>query len=103
MTSWTNDELQKVGGAEELQIAPRRPNGELRQPVPIWVVRVDDHLYVRSFNGPGGAWYRAAMNTHQGQVRAGGVQKDVNLLSEGDPRVRDQVDAAYRAKYGRYP
>ncbi len=42
MTSWTNDELKKVGAAEELQIAPRRRDGGLRKRVTIWVVRVDD-------------------------------------------------------------
>lgn len=39
MTTWTDDELAKIGGAEELEIAPWRSDGSLRRPVPIWVVR----------------------------------------------------------------
>ncbi len=60
MTPWTSDELDRIGGAEELQIAPRRPDGTLRTPVTIWVVRVSDDLYVRSYRGRSGAWFRAA-------------------------------------------
>lgn len=30
MTSWTSDELDKIGTAEELEIAPRRSDGTLR-------------------------------------------------------------------------
>jgi hypothetical protein len=103
MSAWTNEELNKIGLAEELEIAPRRPNGKLRKPLPIWVVRVGDDLYVRSYRGHAGAWYRAALATHQGRIRAGGVEKDVVFVEETDPGLNDQIDAAYRAKYGRYP
>lgn len=51
MTTWTNDELTKIGAAEELEIASRRRDGTLRNPVTIWVVRHGDDLYVRSVNG----------------------------------------------------
>lgn len=103
MTPWTDEELDRIGNAEELEIAPRRPNGQLRKPLPIWVVRVGDDLYVRSYRGRAGAWYRAALATHEGRIRAGGVEKDVVFVEETDPGLNDQIDAAYRAKYGRYP
>jgi len=55
MTSaWTPDELDRIGAAEEVEIAPRRADGTLRSAVPIWVVRVGDELYVRSWRGLGG-------------------------------------------------
>jgi hypothetical protein len=40
---------------------------------------------------------------HAGHIRAGGVEKDVTFVGETDPDINDQVDAAYRAKYDRYP
>ncbi len=46
MSEWTGGELDRIGAAEELQIAPRRRDGSLRTPVTIWVVRVGDELYV---------------------------------------------------------
>ena len=35
MTAWTSDELNKIGNAEELQIASLRRDGTLRNPVTI--------------------------------------------------------------------
>ena len=69
--------------------------------MPIWVVRVGDELYVRSWRGDDGRWYRAARASREGHVSAGGVSKDVALLA-ADDQVNDAVDAAFREKYGRY-
>jgi hypothetical protein len=41
MTGWSEDEPRRIGAAEELQIAPVRRNGELRQPTTIWAVRAE--------------------------------------------------------------
>ena len=98
---WTAGELDRIGEADELRIAPRRKDGTLGRAVPIWVVRVGDELYVRSWRGDGGRWYRAARASREGHVSAGGVSKDVALL-DADDQVNDAVDAAFREKYGRY-
>ena len=103
MPAWTNDELTRIGNAEELQIAPLRSDGTLRKPVTIWVVRVEDDLYVRSAYGRGSAWFRGVQVRHAGRIQAGGVTHDVAFVEETDPGVNDQIDAAYRAKYARYP
>jgi hypothetical protein len=101
-SAWTADELARIGAAEELEIAPRRPDRTLRRPLPIWVVRVGDDLYVRSWRGSQGAWFRAAQQQRAGHVRAGGVDKDVTF-ADIDRELDDAVDAAYREKYARYP
>lgn len=101
MTTWTSDELDRIGDAEELRIAALRPDGTLRNPVTIWVVRQDNELYVRSFKGAGAGWYRGTQTSHEGHVEAGGVDKDVTFVDVG--RGRDEpIDAAYRAKYQRF-
>jgi hypothetical protein len=102
IAAWSADELARIGAAEELEVAPRRPDGTLRRAVPIWVVRVGDELYVRSWRGSGGAWFGAAQRQRTGHVRAGGVEKDVDF-ADADSEVADAVDAAYREKYARYP
>ncbi|HET9912289.1 MAG TPA: DUF2255 family protein [Anaerolineales bacterium] len=102
MTTWTSDELNRVGNAEELQIASLRRDGTLRKPVIIWVVRVGNELYVRSVNGRTSAWFRGVQTRHEGQVRAGGVVKDVTFVEEPDSAINDQIDAVYRTKYRRY-
>jgi hypothetical protein len=100
MTTWTSDELKKIGAAEELEIATLRSDGTLRKPVTIWVVRVGDDIYVRSVNGRSGSWFRGAQERHEAHIQAGGVDKDVSLVETDD--VNDEIDAAYRAKYRRY-
>ena len=101
MTLWSKDELDRIGSADELQLAPRRRDGTLRTPVTIWVVRVGDELYVRSYRGRGGAWFRGPQVRHEGHIRAGGLEQDVTFVEEADPGINDQIDAAYRAKYRR--
>jgi hypothetical protein len=99
--TWTPDELRRIEDAQELEVAPQRRDGTLRRPVPIWVVRADDDVYVRAAYGPGSGWHRLARRSHAGHIRAGGVERDV-AFEDADSAVYDQVDAAYRAKYGRY-
>jgi hypothetical protein len=100
MSTWMSDELDRIGGAEELEIASVRRDGTLRRPVTIWVVRRGGDLYVRSVNGRGSSWFRGAQARHEAHIRAGGVDKDVLLVETDD--VDDELDDAYRAKYRRY-
>jgi hypothetical protein len=64
----------------------------------MWVVRHGDDAFVRSVNGRGSSWFRSAQTRHEARIRAGGVEKDVDLV-ETDV-ANDEVDDAYRAKYG---
>jgi hypothetical protein len=100
MTTWTSDELDAIDNSEELTLAPVRRDGTLRRPVTMWVVRSGDDIYVRSVNGRGSSWFRGAQDRHAARIRAGGVEKDVELIETDD--TRDAVDAAYQAKYGRH-
>lgn len=102
MSVWTNDELNKIETADELQIAALRDDGTLRKWVIIWVVRLGDDLYVRSVNGRTSAWFRGVQVRYEGRIRAGGVEKDVTFVEEADPNLNDQLDAVYRTKYRRY-
>ena len=103
MAAWTSDELQKVGTAEELQVMSLREDGTLSKPVTIWVTRVGNDVYVRSVRGLAGGWYQGTQVQHEGRIRAGGVEKEVSFVNETDPARIQQVDAAYREKYHRYP
>ena len=69
MTAWTCDELDKIGAAEELEIASLRRDGTLRSSVTIWVVRYGDDLYVRSVNGRTSAWFRGTQARREGHIR----------------------------------
>ncbi|MFE7396250.1 DUF2255 family protein [Streptomyces sp. NPDC057557] len=101
MTQWHSAELEKIGAAEELDLESERSDGMLRDPVTMWVVRAGDHLYVRSVKGTTGPWYRGTRSRHQGRIDVGGVRQEITF-HEADKGEYADVDAAYRAKYGRY-
>lgn len=106
MSTWTSEELNKIGTADELEIASLRRDGTLRSYRTIWVVRVGDGaggLYVRSVRGRGSDWFRGVLTRHEGRIQAGGVVKDVTFEEEIDPALHELIDAAYRKKYHHYP
>ena len=101
MSDWTAGDLDTIGAAEELQIAALRPDGSLRPYVTIWVVRVGDGLYVRSYRGRDGAWFRSVLARPEGRIRAGGLTRDVTVEEPADAG-QPAIDQAYRDKYARY-
>jgi hypothetical protein len=104
MNGWTSEELTKIETAEELRIRSLRRDGTLRKPTTIWVVRHGDDLYVRPVNGRTSGWFRGTQVRQEGHIRCGGVDKDVRFVSvDAADEVNTEIDAAYRAKYRRYP
>jgi hypothetical protein len=101
MSDWTAEELDKIGAADELEIAALRPDGSLHPYTTIWVVRVGDDLYVRSYRGRDGAWFRSVLRRPEGRIRAGGVTRDVVFEERADAD-HAAIDRVYRRKYARY-
>ena len=65
------------------------------------VVKNGDELYVRSYRGRNGRWFRHAIQQRQGRIRSGGIERDVTFEEPVDAD-RQAIDAAYRSKYARY-
>jgi hypothetical protein len=101
MTAWSADELTRIGEADELDLASRRPDGSLRRFVTIWGVRLGDDLYVRSAYGHDNPWFQRALTSREGRIRASGLERDVAFEQPG-PELTEALDAAYHAKYDRY-
>ena len=101
--SWSPDELHRVGDAVELEIATRRADSSLRPYVTIWTVETDGAIYVRTAYGTDNPWFRRALSTGAGRIRAGGVEKDVTFehVPAEDP-IHTAIDAAYHRKYDHY-
>jgi len=98
--TWTADELGKIGNAEELQIASRRPDGSLRPFVTIWVAIAGAEIFVRSAYGYSNPWFQRALKAGRGRIRAGGVERDVTF--EPHPEADAAIDASFHAKYDRF-
>jgi hypothetical protein len=96
MKTWTPDELARIGRAEELGLASRRPDGSLRPFITMWVVRAGDDLYVRSAYGRDNPWFQRALASGEGRVRAGGLARDV-AFEEPGPAVDAVLHRAYHA------
>jgi hypothetical protein len=95
---WSPDELAAFDAAAELEITARRPDGSLRPWTPIWVVRVDGQVLVRTWLRRETGWYGRAVATARGRVRVPGLVADVVVVDVGDGAPAG-VDDAYRAKY----
>jgi hypothetical protein len=98
----TAEALQHLVEVEEIRIGVRHPDGSTRS-VPIWVVQVGDHLYVRSVRGPKGGWYRRLRANPDGEVRDGQHRHRVRAEPVTDAGTIDQVTRAYESKYGSSP
>lgn len=101
MSTWTSDQLERIGRAAELQVSSRRADASFRGFVTIWAVRVADDVFIRSAYGYDNPWFQRALRSREGRIRAGGVERDVTFEVPG-PDVADAVTAAYHEKYDRY-
>lgn len=100
MTTWDAPAHAAVTGPEEVRIVTRRCDGSLRRPRIIWIVPVDDRVFIRSANGRGADWFRRALATGEGQILAGGATYEIAFGEAADADLPD-VDEGYRRKYGR--
>ena len=101
MARWSEAELDRIGNAEELQLASKRTDGSLRPYVTMWVIRAGNALYVRSAGGPDRPWYRRAKASGTGRIRADGFERDVTF-ADATLSAHVAIDHAYHAKYDRY-
>jgi hypothetical protein len=103
-SAWPADTLDRFGTADEIGISTRRKDGSLRAFAPIWIVTVEDQLFVRSYRGRDGVWYRHATARPAGAIRTGGQQIEVTFtpIDPDQPDLHEAIGDAYRAKYARY-
>ena len=84
---------------EQLQLLDSQREVHLQTPsqrLPIWAVVTDGEAYIRSYKGPGGAWYKRALR--DGTVVIDGASYTVE--PEHDEWVIEKVSQAFRDKYG---
>jgi hypothetical protein len=102
--AWSADELERIGKAEELQIAVKSADGTLPPEVPVWVVCAHGQVYVRTWYRRDNGWFGHAVESRRARIHVPGLVAAVAIEDVGDheAELRASVDAAYRAKYGRY-
>ena len=65
----------------------------------IWVVVVNDRVFVRSWSIKPRGWYRTFLEDPRGTVKIADREIAVRAVRTRDKRVRDAVDRAYLDKY----
>ncbi|GAA1769027.1 DUF2255 family protein [Streptomonospora arabica] len=101
--SWSPEDLRRLDSVGELEIAVERSDGSLRGWVPIWVVCTGGQAYVRTWYRRDTGWFGHALRSRRARIRVPRLEADVAIddIGDGSPQVTADVDAAYRAKYGR--
>jgi hypothetical protein len=92
-------------------LATLRDNKEIRihtgtqkgRGVIIWVVVVDDAVFVRSVRGPKGKWFLTAAKDRQAALETGGRRLPVHVVSVTDNATIDAVSQAFLNKYATSP
>lgn len=100
MSVWDTAEIERIDGIDELEISSYRQDRSLRRYVPIWMVAVEGHLYVRSAGGIN-RWYRNALASRTGRIRVEGREHEVRFVA-ADDAPHTALGAAYHRKYDRY-
>jgi hypothetical protein len=65
----------------------------------VWVVVVEDRVFVRSWNDKPTGWYRAFLDESRGSVTLGDMEIRVRGTAVRSARVRSAVSEAYAEKY----
>jgi hypothetical protein len=101
---WASEELRLIEAADELEISAERVDGTSPRWVTIWVVRVGEQVFVRSWHRRATGWFGHAVRSGRAGIRVPGLEAAVVVedVGAGMQDVRAAVDAAYRVKYQRY-
>ncbi|MFS0615276.1 DUF2255 family protein [Lederbergia ruris] len=65
----------------------------------MWSVVVDNHLYVRAYNGKHSRWYQSAVKQGAGKIKLAGGEYDVTFQPTSDSELTGKIDNAYKEKY----
>jgi hypothetical protein len=66
----------------------------------IWVVVVEDRVFVRSWSLKPRSWWRTFLEEPRGAIRVAGRAIPVRTVQTRSPRLKDAVSRAYLRKYG---
>ena len=91
--------MEYLAGTRELEIAAPRADGGLGPWTLIWVVVVDDRVFVRTWHRRTTGWYGRAAGAAAACIRVSEHPVAVTVEITGAVDA-DAVDAAYRFKYG---
>ena len=92
-----------LGALRELREVGLRTGRHPESAVVIWVVVADDGVFVRSFRGAKGRWYRDLAGGGPATLEFAGRRLAVQAVPANDPAAIEHASREYLRKYGPGP
>ena len=89
-----------LAAAREVEIETRSAMGEVHRAI-VWTAEHDGELYIRSYLGPRGRWYREAIADPTVTLIAGGRRIEALAIPATDAASVEACSAGLTAKYPR--
>ena len=99
--SFDDETLKLLDETKEVKIETRRDDESPEHRTTIWVVVVEDEVFVRSVRGPNGRWYREISSNPEGALHVGDTRIPVRATPAAEDTTVDTVSDAIRSKYGK--
>jgi hypothetical protein len=93
--------LASFGRVREVRIETTSSDRDRTHRTIVWIVTVDDDVFVRSVNGPSAGWYREAIAHPDVVVHADGSAVPARAVPANDANSIERVSDAFRSKYGK--
>ncbi|MEZ5085435.1 MAG: DUF2255 family protein [Tessaracoccus sp.] len=95
MSAWPTEVVARIAATDDFHIAPYHADGKTTGTLTwIWSVVVDGRVFVRSWSGTRGRWYRSAVAQQAGRITAGGQSYEVAFTPITDEELNGRIDAA---------
>ena len=95
-----DSDLAAMATAKEVDIETRSTAGDEHRTV-IWIVSHDSTIYIRSYKGPSGRWYREALANPDVAIHVDGRRVAAKAVPASDPASVEACSDGLRAKYRR--
>jgi hypothetical protein len=96
--TFAESDLAALGAAVEIEVETRAAEGSVHRTI-VWPVVDDGVVYVRSYRGPSGRWYREALADPAVALHVDGRRLPATAVPSADPRSVQACSAALRSKY----
>lgn len=91
-------DLAALAAAEEIDIETRADGGTVHRTI-VWVMVRDDVVYLRSYHGTSGRWYREALANPDVALHVDGRRLAARAEPAPDPASVEACSAGLRQKY----
>lgn len=98
--TFRDSDLAAMASAQEVDIETRSAAGAVHRTI-IWIVERDGDVYIRSYKGPDGRWYREALADPDVAIHVDGRRVPARAVHAPDPDSVEACSDGLRAKYRR--